>query len=173
LSQPVVAADQEAHLAAVQRVCGEIEALAGAARSGPPPAETVSYAFGFWGDAQGAFRDLIGTVRRLLEDLKPTATIRTALDGEAATTVVTYQSLAASAWSANPSADLAATQLRSVQRVLALRSAMARAVVAAGSVMLALSASVANPLALPHAVATARSLQEALQRLATAAEAAA
>ncbi len=118
-------------------------------------------------------RDLIGAVRRLVDDLKPTATIRTALNGECAITVVTYQSLAASAWGTNPSADLAESQLRSVQRVLALRSAMARAVVAAGSAMVALSGSIANPLALPHAIATARSLQEALRRLVTAAEAAA
>lgn len=172
LGAPLVQPRLDPQLDSVQRLCGEIEGLARAARRGPAPTESVSYAPALFAEPAAAFGELIDTVQRLLNDLKPEATIRTTLDGESATTVVTYTSLAVSVWSANPSAQLVDSQLRSVQRVFAVRSAAARAVVAAGSAMVALSASVANPLALAHALSTAKSLQEALQRLVSAAEAA-
>jgi hypothetical protein len=54
-----------------------------------------------------------------------------------------------------------------------LRSAVAGAFVAAASTLMTLSASAANPLLLLRALSTAKSLEEALRRLASAIEAAA
>lgn len=164
-------------LESVRQICAEIEMLA--ASAGHPPAaapEAVSFGL-FPGLLETApleaFSRLSAAVTRLLADIRPTATIRTSLgDGESAAAVVTYTGLAAFAWPVNPSADLVVTQLTSVQRVVALRSALARAVAAAGSALAALTAAAANPLALPHVLSTVLSLQSALERLMTAAEAA-
>jgi hypothetical protein len=60
-----------------------------------------------------------------------------------------------------------------VERTYALRSAVAGAFVAAASTLMTLSASAANPLLLLRALSTAKSLEEALRRLASAIEAAA
>lgn len=158
------------HLESIRRLCGEIEGLAASAAQAPPPAaEAVS--FGIFTAPLEVFTAIRTTVARLLGEMRPTATIRTVLDsGESATTVVTYTGLAASVWPVDPSADLAATQLTSLQHVFTVRSALARAVVAAGGALAALSATAANPLALPHVISTARSLLDALQRLAAAAQ---
>jgi len=161
-------------VAAVRAACGEIEALAARARSGQrAPGEAASYSVEFAADSRQGFASLVATVESLLAQLKPTATVRTGSDGETIETLVRYTGSANSVSTANLSAYLAEIHLGSVQRTYALRSAAAGAFVAAASTLLTLSASVANPLLLLHAYAMARSLEEALRRLASAIEAAA
>lgn len=159
------------HLEAIRRLCAEIEGLASQARS---PRQPEAASFGIVADSLEVFSSIRADVSRLLGDLRPTATVRTSPDtGESAVSVVTYTGLAASVWPTNPTYDLAITQLTSVQRVLTLRCALFRAVVAAAGALASLTVMAANPLALPLLLSTAKSLEDAVRRLVAAAEAAA
>lgn len=167
----------DSQAAAVQAACGEIEAIAASARavqtaSGQPdPHAAVSYSVEFAADSRRGLANLVATIESLLALLKPTATVRTASDDETIETVVRYTGSASSVATANLSPYMAHIHLGSVQRTYALRDAVARAFGAAASTIMTLSASVANPLLLLHALSTARSLEEALRRLASAIEA--
>jgi hypothetical protein len=154
--------------------CRQIEGIATAARREPPadPA-AVSYAPAFLSDSWQSFTDLVTTVHALLAKLKPVATIETTQAGEAIETLLRYSGSAESVSTPNLSGQVAQIHLGSLERTFALRRAVAGAFVATASTMTVLSASIANPLLLLHALSTARSLQEALQRLLSAIEAAA
>ena len=159
-------------VAEVQAACGQIAAIAAAARSGTTmPGAVVSYSVAFAADSRQGFASLVATVERLLTLLKPAATVRTAGDEGAIETLVCYSGSANSVSTANLSAEIARIHLGSIGRAYALRGAVAGAFVAAASTLMTLSASVANPLLLLHAISTARSLEEALRRLAAAIEA--
>jgi hypothetical protein len=161
-------------VAAVQAACGQIAAIAVAARAGTTmPGAAVSYSVDFAADTRQGFASLLATVESLLTILKPTAMVRTASDEETIETLVRYTGSANSVSTANLSVYMAQIHLGSVERTYALRSAVAGAFVAAASTLMTLSASAANPLLLLHALSTARSLEEALRRLASAIEAAA
>jgi len=133
----------------------------------------VSYSVESMADSRQGFASLVATVESLLSQLKPTAMVRTAGDGETIETLVRYTGGANSVATWNLSPYVAQIHLQSLERTYALRTAVAGAFVAAASTLMTLSASVANPLLLLHALSTARSLEEALRRLANAIEAAA
>jgi hypothetical protein len=59
----------------------------------------------------------------------------------------------------------------SLEKAYALRAAFAGAIAAAGGTMVSISQAVANPLTVLRALAAARALKQALDRLATAVEA--
>lgn len=161
-------------VAAVQAACSQIAQIAVAARTRTvAPEVVVSYSVDFAADSRQGFASLVATVESLLAQLKPTTMVRTASDEEAIETLVRYTGGANSVSTANLSPYMAQIHLSSLGRTYSLRSAVAGAFVAAASTLMTLSASVANPLLLLHALSTARSLEEALRRLASAVEAAA
>jgi hypothetical protein len=63
---------------------------------------------------------------------------------------------------------LADAHLTSLEKAYALRVAFAGAIAAAGSTMVSISMAVANPLTGLRAVASAKALKQALERLAAA-----
>lgn len=165
-------------VAAVESACSQIAQIAVAARTTATPAQSglgaaVSYSIDFAADSRQGFANLVATVESLLAQLKPTATVHTASDDETIETLVRYTGSATSVSTANLSPYMAQIHLSSLERAYGLRSAVAGAFLAAASTLMTLSASVANPLLLLHALSTARSLEEALRRLAGAIEAAA
>ncbi|HEX4065465.1 MAG TPA: hypothetical protein VHZ09_05535 [Acidobacteriaceae bacterium] len=160
-------------VAAALQACRQIEGIAAAARHGTPPAGSVSYAPAFLADSWQSFAELVATVHALLAKLKPVATVETTQDGQSIETRLRYTGGTDSVSTPNLSLRVASVHLRSLERIFALRNAVAGAFVAAASTILTLSASIANPLLLLHALSLAKSLQEALQRLLSAIEAAA
>jgi hypothetical protein len=161
-------------VAAVRAACGQIAAIAVAARAGTTmPGAAVSYSVDFAADSRQGFASLLATVESLLMILKPTAMVRTASDEETIETLVRYTGSANSVSTVNLSAYMAQIHSGSVERTYALRNAVVGAFVAAASTLMTLSASAANPLLLLRALSTARSLEEALRRLASAIETAA
>ena len=172
----MTASDPQA--AAVQAACSQIAQIAVAARTatmapGQSGRAAVSYSVDFAADSRQGFASLAATVESLLAQLKPTAMVRTVSDEETIETLVRYTGGANSVFTANLSLYMAQIHLGSLGRTYALRSAIAGAFVAAASTLMTLSASVANPLLLLHTLSIARSLEEALRRLASAVEAAA
>lgn len=159
-------------MAAAFLACRQIEGVAATARYGFAPASSTSYAPAFLTDPGRGFSDLVATVHTLLAQLRPAATVQTSAGGEFIETHLRYTGGTDSVATPNLSAQAGWIHLRSLERTLALRSATAGALVAAASTILSLSVSAANPLYLLHALATARSLEEALRRLLTAIEAA-
>lgn len=161
--------------------CSQIEGIAAAARSGQPASgaavsyslEAVSYSAEFPGDWREGFASLVDTVQSLLAKLKPTTMVRTTEDEQEIQTLIRYTGSAYSVSTRNLSSEAAWIHLGSLERTYALRSAVAGAFVAAASTMMMISASVVNPLTVLHALSTAKSLEEALRRLASAIEAAA
>ena len=160
-------------IAAALLACSQIEGVAAAARRPDLSAGAVSYAPAFFPDAWQSFSSLAATVHALLAQLRPVATVQTTQDGASIETLVRYTGGTDSVATPNLSAQTGWIHLRSLERAIALRSAVGGALAAAAGTMMSLSVSVANPLYLLHALSAARSLEEALRRLLTAIEAAA
>ncbi|MGP8251045.1 MAG: hypothetical protein ACLQHF_03360 [Terracidiphilus sp.] len=164
----------DAQTAAVHALRAQIDAITSAVQRpvSQGGVEAVSYSFGALDTMGQAARKLADTVHDLLMKLKPVATIETTRGGIKAITTVNYAGRAASAWPQFPSEELTLAHMTSVDRVLALRAALAGAIASAASAMMAISASAANPLLAMNALGAARRLKESLEQLAAAAEAA-
>jgi len=163
-----------AHAAAVRAMTARIDAIAVAIQNpqGEGLDQAVSYSFGALDTMEQAARKLAESVHDLLMKLKPVATIETARGGLKAVTTVNYAGRATSAWPHSASQELLIAHMTEIDRVLALRAALAGAVASAAGVMMAISAAAANPFMTMNALAAAGRLKEQLEQLAAAAEAA-
>jgi hypothetical protein len=117
--------------------------------------------------------DIVTSVRATLAKLTPVYTLETSRDGLTVRTVIQYTGRVASVWSqgnaSSPAAAvLAAAHLDSLQRTYALRIAFAGAIAAVGNTLVGISMAMANPLTALHALASAKALKLALERLAAA-----
>ena len=170
-------AQLDPQLASLCSLCAEIRAIAADASlppsAEPPAAASLSYSFSLFDSPQQALASLVDSARELLAKLKPVATIHTTHGSLAAVTTVNYAGRATSAWNTFASAELTLVHLTAVERTLALRAALAESVAASAGALVAISASVANPLTALRVLAAANRLKASLQRLASAAEAAA
>jgi hypothetical protein len=164
----------EAQTAAVRALCSQIDSITSALQRPNSGAgvDTVSYSFEALDSMEQAARKLTETVSDLLMKLAPVTTIETTRGGMKAVTTVNYAGRAASAWPQYPSEELTLAHMTSVDRVLALRAALAGAIASAAGAMMAISASAANPLLAMNALGAAARLKESLEQLAAAAEAA-
>lgn len=115
--------------------------------------------------------DVVATVKRVCARLAPTATVETAEDGVTARTMIHFNGRAASVWVGAPSQQVASAHIASLEKTLRLRTAVAGAVLSAGSAIVSISMAVANPLMLLSAWSSAKALKLALDRLAAAVEA--
>jgi hypothetical protein len=144
------------------------------------PVSALSYSFGLFSNpfssAEQTVAEIVASVHAMLAKLAPVATLETCREGMTARTVIQYTGRAASVWSNLPSSELASvlagTHLDSLQRTYALRVAFVGAIGAVGSALVSISLTVANPLTVLHALASAKALKQALERLAAAVEAA-
>jgi hypothetical protein len=164
----------DAQTAAVCALRAQIDAITSAVQrpESQGGVEAVSYSFGALDTVEQAARKLADTVNDVLMKLKPVATIETAQGDLKAITTVNYAGRAASAWPQFPTEELTLAHQTSIDRVLALRAALAGAIASAANALMAISASAANPLLAMHALAAAARLKESLEQLAAAAEAA-
>lgn len=164
----------DAQTAAVQALRSQIDAITSAVQrpGGQDGVDAVSYSFGVLDSMEQAARKLTETVSDLLLKLAPVATIETTRGDLKAITTVNYAGRATSAWPQFPSEELTLSHMTSMDRVLALRTALAGAIASAASAMMAISASAANPLLAMNALAAAVRLKESLEQLAAAAAAA-
>lgn len=164
----------DAQTAAVHALRTQIDAIAREVQrpGSGTGVEAVSYSFGALDSIEQAARKLADTVNDLLMKLKPVATIETVRGDLKAITTVNYAGRAVSAWPHFTTAELALVHMTQVDRVLALRAALAGAVASAATAVMAISASAANPLMAMNALASASRLKESLEQLAAAAEAA-
>jgi hypothetical protein len=147
------------------------------------PDAALSYSFGLFSSisplsyAEQTVAEIVASVREVLAKLAPVATIETSMDGMTARTVVYYTGRAASVWSNAPSSELAivvaGAHLDSLGKTYALRVAFVGAIGAVGGALASISLAVANPLTVLHALASAKALKQALDRLVAAVEAAA
>jgi len=161
-------------IVAITRLRSEIEGIARAATIGAPQNPgAVSFSPALLSDSRQSFTTLLATVQSLLAKLKPTALVQTTADPETIQTVIRYGTGTHSVSTPNLSLQLAQIHLRSLERTFALRSAVAGAIAAAAGTLMTLSASVVNPLTILHTLSMAKALQEALERLSGAVEAAA
>lgn len=177
----MTAADSQ--LTTVLQLRGEIEGIDGAARNpaAMQPDAAMSYSFGLlsslspFSNAEQTVEELVASIRATLARLTPVTTIETSSDGLMVRSVINYTGRVASVWSISPSfaaaAALADAHLNSLQKAYALRAAFAGAIAAAGSTLVSISLAVTNPLTVFRALASARALKQALDRLAAAVEA--
>jgi hypothetical protein len=173
----------DSQLDAVTALRSEIEGIDRAMRASTLDAATrpgggISYSFGLFTDASSfasvdqTVADIVTSVRAMLVKLAPVYTLETSRDGFAVRSVIQYTGRVASVWSqgnaSSPAAGLAAAHLDSLQRTYALRIAFAGAIAAVGNTLVGVSLAMANPLAALHALASAKALKLALERLAAA-----
>lgn len=143
-----------------------------------PPDSSLIHSYGMLAglyplsSAEQTVAEIVASVHDLLARLAPVATLETSRDGLTARTVIQYTGRAASVWSNSPSSELAGAHLASVEKTYALRTAFAETIAAVGSALVSISLAVANPLTVLHALASAKALKRALERLVAAAEAA-
>lgn len=178
----------DSQLDALKQLRVEIEGIDSAARnpaaSAPiEPDAALSYSFGLFSSispvsgAEQTVAEILASVRAVLAKLAPVATIETSRDGVTARTVVHYTGRADSAWSSTTSSEpvsvLAGAHLDSLGKTYALRVASVGALGAVGGALASISLAVANPLTVLHALASAKALKQALERLVAAVEAAA
>ncbi len=173
----------DAQLASALQLRAEIEDIDRASRhpAGPQPDAAMSYSFGWlsvlnpFSSAEQTVADIVGSIQATLARLAPVATIETSSDGLTVKSVINYTGRVASVWCDVPSfagaTALADAHLDSLERAYKLRVAFAGAIAAAGSTMVSISQAVANPLTVLRALASARTLKHALDRLAAAVEA--
>jgi hypothetical protein len=161
----------------------EIEGIEGASRD-PAPMQAdaaMSYSFGIFSilspisTAEQTVAGIVASIQSTLARLAPEATIETSSDGFAVRSAINYTGRVASVWSISPSSQaanaLANAHLASLEKAYALRAAFAGAIAAAGSAMVSISLAVANPLTVMRALASAKALKVAMDRLAAAVEA--
>ena len=160
--------------AAVQSLRAQIDSITLAVQRPGSGAgiDAVSYSFGVLDSIEQAARKLADTVNELLLKLAPVATIETTRGDLKAITTVNYAGRATSAWPQVPTEELTVAHMTSIDRVLALRTALAGAIASAASAMMAISASAANPLLAMNALSAEARLKESLEQLAAAAQAA-
>ena len=164
----------DAQTAAVHALRSQIDSIARAVQQPQSGAglDAVSYSFGAFETVEQAAKKLVETVNDLLMKLKPVATIETTRGELKAITTVNYAGRAASVWPEFPTEELKLAHTTNVDHVQALRAALAGAIAAAAGAMMAISASVANPLLAMNALGAVRRLRDSLEQLAAAAEAA-
>jgi hypothetical protein len=173
----------DSQLATVFQLRGEIEGIDGASRN-PATLQAdaaMSYSFGIFSSlspfsgAEQTVAEIVTSIQSTLARLAPVATIETSSNGLTVRSVINYTGRVASVWSSSvssPAANtLVDTHLVSLEKAYALRAAFAGAIAAAGGTMVSISQAVANPLTVLRALAAARALKQALDRLATAVEA--
>ena len=178
----------DSQLDALKQLRVEIEGIDSAARnpaaSAPmEPDAALSYSFGLFSrvspvsGAEQTVAGIVASVRAVLAKLAPVATIETSRDGVTARTVVHYTGRADSVWSSTTSSELASSiadaHLHSLEKIYALRVATVGAIGAVGGALASISIAVANPLTVLHALASAKALKQALERLVAAVGAAA
>jgi hypothetical protein len=143
------------------------------------PGTGLSYSLGLFSgispisSAEQTVAEIVAAVRAVLAKLAPVASIETSRNGMTARTVVLYTGRAASAWSSTSSSELAGAHLDSLGKTYALRVAFVGAIGAVGGTLASISLAVSNPLTVLHALASAKALKQALERLVAAVEAAA
>ena len=174
----------DSQLDAMRMLRAESEGIDSATRNpagsaGMKPDAALSYSFGLFSGispisgAEQTVAEIVASVRAVLAKLVPVATIETSRDGMTARTVVLYTGRAASAWSSLTSSELAGAHLDSLGKTYALRVAFVGAIGAVGGALASISLAVSNPLTVLHALASAKALKQALERLVAAVEAAA
>ena len=173
----------DSQLAMVIQLRGEIEGINRSA--GDPlamqPDAAMSYSFGWlsslnpFSGAEETVAHIVTSIHATLAKLAPVATIETSNDGLMVKSVITYTGWVASVWcDSSPSGAataLAGAHLASLQKAYALRAAFAGAIAAAGSTIVSISLAVTNPLTVLRALASAKALKQALDKLAAAVEA--
>jgi hypothetical protein len=177
-------------LASLRQLCGEIEGIDRAARTpasedAVPPDSTASYSFGLFSgfplisDTEQTIAEIVASVQATLVKLAPVASLETSRDGFIVRTAIQYRGRVASVLcnslppgSDTPAFVLALGHLAAVEKTYALRVAFAAAIAAVGGALVSISMAVANPLTVVQALASARALKKALERLAAAVEAA-
>jgi len=172
----------DARLETVLQLRDEIDDIDLAARrsAASVQANSVSYSFGTFAGSvfpeqhklADILSDVVATVKRVCASLAPTAAVETAADGVTARTMIHFNGRAASVLVGSPSPQLARAHIASLEKTLKLRTAVAGAVLSAGSAIVSISMAVANPLMLLNAWSSAKALKVALDRLAAAVEAA-
>jgi len=173
----------DSELAAAIQLRGEIEAIDAASRNpaAMQPEAAMSYSFGLFSSlssfssAEQTVAEIVTSIQTTLARLAPVATIETSADGLTVKSVINYTGRVASVWSRS-SSSAAATALAdahhaSLGKAYTLRSAFVGAIAAAGSALVSISQAVANPLTVLRALASARALKQALDRLSAAVEA--
>jgi len=177
---------EDSQVAALIQLRAEIEGIGRtASQSGAAAMEPeggLSYSFGLFSGlssvagAEQTVAEIVASVHAVLSKLTPIATIESCRDGMTARTVVHYVGRAESVWSnltwSGPASEFADVHMASLQKTYALRAAFVGAIGAVGSALAAISLAVANPLTVLHALASARALKQALERLLAAVEAA-
>jgi hypothetical protein len=173
----------DAQLATVIQLRGEIEAIDGASRNpaAMQPDAAMSYSFGIFSGlstfsgAEQTVSEIVASIQLTLARLAPIATIENSADGLTVRSVINYSGSVASVWNRSDSSaagsTLADAHLASLGKAYALRAAFAGAIAAAGSTMVSISLAVANPLTVLRALAAAKALKQALDRLGAAVEA--
>ena len=174
----------DSQLASVLQLRSEIEGLDMATREPATalrPDTELSYSYGLFSslspvsNAEQTVADIVASIRATLAKLAPVATIETASDGMTVRSVMNYAGRVVSVWSDTPSSAaagaLADAHLVSLDKAYALRAAFAGAIAAVGSTLVSISLAVANPLTVLRALASAKALKQALDRLAEAVEA--
>jgi hypothetical protein len=175
---------ENSQLAEMLRLRHEIEEIDKATREPATatmePDDGWSYSFGTFSGVspfsgvEQTVADIAAAIRTTLRKLAPVATLETSREGMIARTVINYSGRATSVWSNTPTTELAAAlegpHLESIRNAYALRAALMGAIAAAGSSLVSISAAVLNPLTALHALASARALKQALERLAAAVE---
>jgi hypothetical protein len=173
----------DSQLATVIQLRGEIEGIDGVSRApaAMQPDAVMSYSFGIFSglspfsSADQTVAEIVTSIQITLARLAPVATIETSADGLTVKSVINYTGRVASVWSSSfsspASETLVNTHLTSLEKAYALRAAFAGAIAAAGSTMVSISQAVVNPLTVLRALASARALKQALDRLAAAVEA--
>jgi len=173
----------DAQLTSLLQLGDEIEGIGRAARTQAAPIAAqgaVSYSIFFeispFSSAEKTVAEIVASIQSLLVKLAPVATIETSQGGLTVKTVIHYTGRVASVWNDAPSfllqGELARAHLDTLQKTYALRIAFARAIASAGGALLSIALAVANPLTALHALASAKALKSALERLAAAVEAA-
>jgi hypothetical protein len=170
----------DSQLATVIQLRGEIEGIDRVSRSptAMQPDAAVSYSVGIFSslspfsNAEQTVAEIVNSIKSTLARLAPVATIETSSDGLTVRSVINYTGRVASVWSSSASSPAANTlanaHLASLQKAYALRSAFAGAIAAAGSTMVSISQALANPFTVLRALASAKALKQALDRLAAA-----
>ena len=172
----------DARLETILQLRDEIDGIDRAARQpvASGQANQVSYSLGSFSSSffseQRKFAeilsDVVATVKRVCARLAPTAKVETAAEGVTARTMIHFNGRTASVWVGAPSPQVASAHIASLEKTLQLRTAVAGAVLSAGSAIASISMAVANPLTLLSAWSSAKALKLALDRLAAAVEAA-
>ena len=180
----MTAADSQ--LADLVRLRREIEGIDQATREPATatmePEGALSYSYGMlsslspFSSVEQTVADIAVAVRAILVRLAPIATLETSKEGMTVRTVINYTGRATSVWSNAPptelTAALAGAHLESLKNAYALRTAFAGVIAAAGSALVSISAAIANPLTMLHALASAAALKQSLQRLVASIESA-